>query len=111
MKKNALRIIHGLFALYFIACLIYMYYASFTSQFDPLLLVAVVSLAIEGIVVFVLNGGHCPLIHIQRKIGDDTPFFELFLASHLAKRAIPLFAVITWIGVAALITSLYLGAL
>jgi hypothetical protein len=111
MKKHALRAIHGLFALYFTTCLVYMYYASFTSRFDILLLIAVVSLAIEGIVVFILNGGHCPLIHIQRKIGDDTPFFELFLAPHLAKRAIPIFAIITWIGVATLIISLYLSAL
>jgi hypothetical protein len=88
-----------------------MYYASFASRFDLLLLIAVVSLAIEGFVVFILNGGHCPLIHIQRRIGDDTPFFELFLAPHLARRAIPVFATITWIGVAALITSLYLNAL
>lgn len=111
MKKYILRCIHGLFALYFIACLTYVYYAAFTATFDLYLLVAVVSLAVEGFVVFVLNGGDCPLIHIQRRVGDDKPFFELFFAPVLAKRAIPIFAAITWVGVATLIVSAYMSAL
>jgi hypothetical protein len=88
-----------------------MYYASFTSTFNLFLLVAVASLAIEGFVVFVLNGGNCPLIHIQRRFDDDMPFFELFFPAHIASRAIPVFAAITWAAVAVLITSLYLNAL
>src|SRR3954470_1887180 len=110
MKKSVLRVIHGLFVLYFTACLMYMYYASLTSTFNLLLLISVVSLAIEGFIVFVINSGHCPLIHVQRRIGDETPFFELFLTPRLAKRAIPIFAVITWIGVALLIVSAYANA-
>ena len=111
MKKNLLRVIHGIFALYFEVCLAYMYYAAFTSTYTIFLLVAVISLAIEGFTVFVLNGGNCPLIHIQRKVGDDTPFFELFFPPHIARRAIPIFAAITWLGVAVLIISLYINAL
>ena len=98
-KVFILRVIHGLFALYFILCLIYLYYAAIFSKVDILLLIAVVSLSIEGILVFVLNKGDCPLIHIQRRIGDDIPFFQLFLPAKLAKQAVPALAKITWIGV------------
>lgn len=107
MKKVIiLRVIHGLFALYFIFCLIYLYYAAIFSKIDIFLIIAIASLSIEGLIVFILNNGDCPLIHIQRKIGDETPFFNLFLPSKLAKKAIPTFARITWFGVALLIIRL-----
>lgn len=108
MKVYLLRLFHGLFALYFIACLIYVYFATLTSTFDVRLLIAIVSLGIEGLVVFVLNGGDCPLIHVQRVIGDDTPFFELFFSPKVAKKAIPVFASLTWAALALLIVSAYL---
>lgn len=53
-----------------------------------------------------LNKGDCPLIYIQRKIGDDTPFFNLFLPAKLAKQAVPALAKVTWIGVLLLIIRL-----
>ncbi len=85
-----LRIIHGLFALYFLFCLAYLYYASIFSQINIILLIAVISLGLEGFVVFILNKGDCPLIHIQRRIGDNTPFFNLILPAKLAKQAVPI---------------------
>lgn len=102
-KVLGLRIIHALFALYFMACLAYLYYAAFSLRFDVLLLVSMASLAVEGVVVFLLNGGDCPLIHIQRKIGDDKPFFEIFMPSALAKKAIPAFASLTIFALALLV--------
>src|SRR5690242_11517482 len=107
-KVFILRIIHGLFALYFILCLIYLYYAAIFSKIDLLLLIAVGSLSLEGLMVFVLNKGDCPLIHIQRKIGDNTPFFQLFLPAKIAKQAVPVLAKITWIGVILLLIRLLL---
>ena len=112
-KVFILRVIHGLFAVYFILCLIYLYYAAIFSKVDMLLLLSVASLCIEGLSVFVLNKGDCPLIHIQRRIGDNIPFFQLFLPARLAKQAVPFFAKITWIGVALLVIRLvttYLGS-
>jgi len=109
--KHALRIVHGLFAVYFIGCLGYLYYAAFAGRLDWLLILAIVSLAVEGFAVFILNGGDCPLIHIQRKIGDDKPFFELILPPKLAKRAIPIFAALTWTAVGWLILRLLLSML
>lgn len=67
-----------------------------------------ISLGIEGLVVFILNKGDCPLIHIQKRIGDDTPFFNLFLSKKIAKKAVPFFAKITWIAVALLAVRLLL---
>jgi hypothetical protein len=107
----ALRIFHGLASVYFLACLMYLYYAAFARHYDPLLLVALVSLAAEGFVVFVFNRGDCPLIHIQRKVGDDKPFFELLMPKRLAKIALPVFAVLTLLGVVLLLGLPYVAPL
>ncbi len=103
MKILLLRVLHGVFVAYFAACLGYVYYAALTGTFNVLLLLALVSLAGEGFIVYVLNHGDCPLIHIQRKIGDDKPFFELFFPPHVAARAMPVFAILAWTGLAVLI--------
>lgn len=105
MKKGFLwlRVIHGICSLYFVGCLAYLYYSVVYFKPNLLLAIAIISLGIEGFLVFILNKGNCPLIHIQRKIGDDKPFFELFLPHNLAKRAMPMFAVLTWIAVILLV--------
>jgi hypothetical protein len=99
-RAVALRIIHGVLAVYFIACMLYLYYAAIYRRFDTLLAVSLISLAIEGFIVYGLNHGDCPLIHIQRRIGDEKPFFEIFLPPQLARLAFPIF---TSIGVVALV--------
>jgi hypothetical protein len=86
-----LRTVHGLFALYFIFCIFYIYYSAFSLHITLFLWIAIASLFLEGIFVFVLNGGHCPLIHIQKKLHDPVPFFNLFLPDYLAKKVIPFF--------------------
>jgi len=91
MKIIWLRIFHGLATLYFSICLLLLYYTAYTGQPDAFFYVAFISLALEGIAVYVFNKGDCPLIHVQRKIGDDKPFFELFLPPRLAKKAMPIF--------------------
>jgi hypothetical protein len=90
-----LRLFHFFTAIYFIACLLELYYAGFTKNFNLIFLIAFFSLGFEGVVVFIINKGDCPLIHIQRKINDPIPFFNLFLPAKLAKLAIPFFSVIT----------------
>ena len=93
-----LRIIHGIFALYFIACVLYIYYCALVRTTNISLGIAIASVLIEGVLLYVFNQGDCVLIHIQRKVGDDKPFFSLFLPEKMAKRAIPYFAVLTIIG-------------
>ncbi len=103
IKVIALRLVHGLFALYFIFCIFFIYYSAVTLQFNLFLGIAIASLVIEGALVFLLNHGDCPLIHVQRKIGDETPFFELILPKSMAKKAIPFFLVVTFLGLFLLI--------
>lgn len=100
-KNNSillLRAIHTTFAVYFIACIFYIYYAMFTLQINVLLGVSIVSLVIEGMLVFVLNHGHCPLAPLQMKLKDPVPFFNLFLPELLAKKAVPFFTGLTFLG-------------
>jgi len=107
-KIILLRVIHSLFAIYFIGCLLYLYYAAITSRFDLFLLVAFVSLSIEGFVVYIVNNGDCPLTHIQKKINDNTPFFELFFPPKFARNSFKIFALFTWGGVLLLAIKLLL---
>ena len=96
----SLRIFHGILTVYFTLCLLYLYIVGLTGNVDrTLFMVAILSLAAEGIAVFTFNQGNCPLIHIQKKIADDKPFFELLLPSKLAKQAIPVFALLTIIAI------------
>jgi len=101
-----LRIIHGLIALYFLICLLYIYYCAILKIGNLLLDIAVISVLIEGVLLYIFNKGDCVLIHVQRKIGDDKPFFSLFLPEKMAKRAIPYFAVLTIIGLILLVARL-----
>jgi hypothetical protein len=93
-----LRTVHGLFALYFIFCILYIFYAAITLDINLLLAVAIASLFIEGFLVFILNGGNCPLFHIQKRLNDPVPFFNLFLSDSLAKKAIPFFTLLMLLG-------------
>lgn len=69
-----LRIFHGIFALYFIGCLLYLYYSAITTKVNIITEIALISLALEGLLVFVINKGDCILIHLQKRIGDPVPF-------------------------------------
>ena len=95
--------LHTAFAVYFIACIAAIYSAAITLHIDLILWLAIASLAVEGIAVFLLNGGHCPLAPLQRKLDDSVPFFNLFLPAPLAKKAIPFFTTVTFLGLAVLI--------
>lgn len=103
-----LRTIHGLFALYFILCIFYIYFAAFTLHINFLLALAIGSLFIEGFLVFVLNGGHCPLVHLQKRLSDPVPFFNLFLPDYLAKKAIPFFTGLMFLGLLLLVIRIFL---
>jgi hypothetical protein len=65
--------VHSLFALYFISCIGYVYYAA-------------------------LDGGDCPMGPIQRRLGDESTFFELFLPPRLARLAVPFLGAVTGVG-------------
>lgn len=95
-----LRVFHGILTAYFTLCLIYLYIVGITGSVNStLFIIATLSLALEGMAVFAFNKGNCPLIHIQRRIGDEKPFFELLLPPRLAKQAIPAFALLTIVAI------------
>lgn len=95
-----LRIIHTAFALYFITCVLIIYGTAFTLRINIVFWIALLSLIVEGFLVFILNKGHCPLAPLQRKLKDPVPFFNLFLPDRLAKKAVPFFTLLTFLGVA-----------
>lgn len=80
-------------------CLVYLYYAAILQKFNMLLVIAFMSLAIEGFVVYVVNKGDCPLGYLHEKVGDKKPFFELFFPVKFAQNAFKIFSIITWGGV------------
>lgn len=101
MKKNQyvtlLRIIHSLIVLYLVSGIVYIYYSAITWRFNLLLGAVIISLIIEGVLVYI-NHGNCPLAFVQQKVGDDTPFFELLLPKKYARYAVRFFALLTLFG-------------
>jgi hypothetical protein len=51
----------------------------------------------------VVGRGNCPFGPFQRSLGDPVPLFELVLPPRAAKAAIPVLAVVTFAGFAALV--------
>ena len=96
--KNILRIVHGIITVFFGLCIIQIYYSFFTYTRSILLYGALIAVYAEAFVVFVLNRGNCPMSYIHRKFGDDKYFFELFFPNEIAKKVIPIVAVIAFIG-------------
>ncbi len=97
--KYILRVIHGIITIFFFLCIIEIYFSFFTHMRSVLLNIALISGAMGGFLVYGLNKGDCPLIHLQKRLGDTIPFFELFLPKKFAKKVIPVAAIIAIIGV------------
>ena len=74
----ASRIAHGLISLVFLSCIAVVYLGAWRGRTDTVTLAAIGALCVEGVLVL-LSGGNCPLGPLLRKLGDETPFFELFL--------------------------------
>jgi hypothetical protein len=60
-------------------------------------LAALVALWVEGVLVL-LSGGNCPLEPLFRKLGDDTPLFELLLPPSAAERVVPALGAVSVLG-------------
>lgn len=103
MKILLLRIIHSFFAFFFISCIIYIYYSAYIKQMSLWVVLAIFVLALEGFLVFIVNKGDCPLAPLQYKLGDNTPFFNLFLPAEMAKKAVPFFTLVTIVGIVLLV--------
>lgn len=97
------RAIHGLFAAFFVICLIYIFYCGISDRVGWLAWAAVCVMIIEGLAIW-LNNGLCPLTSLQRRFGDDKGFFDLFLPDKMLKFVVPFFIAATIAGVALLLS-------
>ncbi len=95
------RIAHGLISLLFLACIATLYVGAWRGRADAFTLAALAALGLECTLVL-LSGGNCPLGPALRRLGDDTPFFELFLPPRAAKAAVPVLGVVAVLGAALL---------
>jgi hypothetical protein len=91
------RVAHGLVALGFLACIALVYLGAWEARVDAATVVALALLAVEGTLVLV-SRGDCPLTPFLRRLGDDTPLFELVLPPRAAKQAVPVLGTVTALG-------------
>jgi len=91
------RTLHGIITVFFLSCIIYIYYSGITNQKTTLAYIAVAFIFIEGLVV-TLNKGICPLGPLHKMFGDQKTFFELFLPKPVAKKAVPFLGAVAFIG-------------
>jgi hypothetical protein len=95
----ALRVGHAAIAVAELGCLGYVWTCALTGRRDPLLRAAIGVLATEG-VGLVIGRGDCPLGPLQQRMGDPVPLFELVLPPVWARRAVPILAGISGLGIA-----------
>lgn len=93
----AARIVHGLISLAFLACIAVLYVDAWRGSVNQVTLAALVALWVEGVLVLI-SGGSCPLEPLFRKLGDDTPLFELVLPPRAAQLAVPALGVVSTLG-------------
>lgn len=95
----ALRAGHTGIAVVELSCLGYVWTCALTGRRDALLKGAIGVLAAEG-VGLVIGRGNCPLGPLQQRLGDPVPLFELVLPPTWARRAVPILAGVSAVGIA-----------
>jgi hypothetical protein len=93
----ASRVAHGLVSLSFLSCIAAIYLGAWRGKADAVTITALAALCVEAALVL-LSGGNCPLGPMLRRLGDETPFFELFLPPRAAKLAVPILAAVSVLG-------------
>jgi hypothetical protein len=99
---KAFRAAHAAFGAFNLVGLGYVWLSAIRRRRDKWLAAFVAVLAGEG-VALVIGRGNCPLGPFQRTLGDPVPMFELVLPPKAAKAAIPVLAIATVGGLAALL--------
>jgi hypothetical protein len=83
------RIAHGIWGVFNLAGLAWIWRAALLRRRDPAVLASVVLLSSEG-VALVVGRGNCPFGPFQAKLGDPVPMFEWVLPPRAAKAAVPI---------------------
>ena len=94
----ALRAGHVAIAVVDLAALGYVWTCALTGRRDRLLRGAIGALAAEG-AGLVIGRGKCPLGPLQERLGDPVPLFELVLPPAWARRAVPILAGTSGVGI------------
>ena len=95
----AMRAGHTAIAVIELSCLGYVWACALTGRRDRLLQGAIGVLLAEG-AGLVIGRGNCPLGPLQERVGDPVPLFELVLPPAWARRAVPILAGISVLGIA-----------
>ena len=84
-----------------LACLGYIWASALTGRRSRRLWASVAFLCVEG-AALIIGRGDCPVGPLQSEWGDPVPFFELVLPPRAAKAAVPVLAIVSVAGIAAL---------
>ena len=99
---KAVRVAHLGWGAASLSALGYIWWSALARRRDRLLAASVAFLGIEGLALLI-GRGNCPFGPFQRRLGDPVPMFELLLPPRPAKAAIPILAVVTLAGFAAVL--------
>lgn len=101
-RARTWRVAHASWSAAQLACLSYIWASALTGRRSRRLWASVAFLLVEG-GALVVGRGDCPVGPKQAEWGDPVPFFELVLPPRAAKAAIPILAVVSIAGIAALV--------
>ena len=94
--------VHATWSVAQLGSLAYIWESALTGRRSPRLWASVAFLSAEG-AALVVGHGDCPVGPLQAEWGDPVPFFELILPPRAAKAAVPLLAMVSLAGIAALV--------
>ena len=101
-RARAWRVVHASWSAAQLASLGYIWSSALTGRRSPRLWASVTFLVVEG-AALVVGHGDCPVGPLQAQWGDPVPFFELVLPPRAAKAAVPILAVVSFVGIAGLV--------
>jgi hypothetical protein len=96
-KIFAVKLVHSIIFFFMVACLAYILYCAIARRYDWMLLVALIAIAIEGLVLL-FNHGQCPFTGLARKYGDPNGsvtdiFLPMWCARHTFRISTTLLAI------------------
>jgi len=102
VRARTWRLVHASWSVAQLGCLGYIWVCALTGRRGRRLWAGVAFLLAEG-AALIVGRGNCPVGPLQAEWGDPVPFFELVLPPRAAKAAIPILAVVSVAGIAALV--------
>ena len=101
-RARTWRLLHAAWSVAQLSALAEIWIAAATRRRSPRLWASVGFLAVEGAALAV-GRGNCPVGPLQSEWGDPVPFFELVLPPRAARAAVPALAIVSLVGMAAVV--------